>query len=121
MLVGNPSYGRSAWYGLPLRSTAFLLRYANHANLAKAFYAKVFNWNFKPAEGSYTEDNIAMFGFEDEKVKGLGGGIVKTEKGDLTQGKGAIKMYLYVYDIEEALEVTYFSLILWTHVWKRQS
>lgn len=76
--------------------------------LAKAFYAKAFDWDFKsnPAGSSQKDEDMAKFGYPDEKLKSLGGGIVKYEKDKMTRKKGGVVVYLYVNDIEAKLKVS---------------
>lgn len=75
--------------------------------LAKAFYAKAFDWDFKsnPAGSSHKDEDLAMFGYPDEKLKSLGGGIVKYDKDKMTMKKGGVTVFLYVNDIEAKLKV----------------
>lgn len=53
-----------------------------------------------------------MFGYPDENLKSLGGGIVKAEESKIRKEKGGTIVYLYVGDIEATLEVGISTLLL---------
>lgn len=56
----------------------------------------------------YSEDNIAMFSFPDEKFQHLGGGIVKSDEDPSSRSRKGNLLYLYVDDIEEMIAVSHF-------------
>lgn len=74
---------------------------------AKEFYRKVFNWTFKPMPSRYSEDEIAMFSFPDEKFQALCGGIVKSDGDPKSRSQEGNLLYLYADDIEEMMAVSF--------------
>jgi predicted enzyme related to lactoylglutathione lyase len=48
------------------------------------------------------EDKYHMFTTADKKTMG---GIVKTEAAKHTKGPGAVKLYIYVQDLEKSIDV----------------
>ena len=73
---------------------------------AKAFYAKVWGWTFKPNPPDsthYTDDGLAMFSCPDGKLMG---GIKKVEdEVDIKKTKGGTMVYLWADSIEDQGEV----------------
>jgi len=68
---------------------------------AKAFYTTVFNWSFQ-AHPAMTEEKYSIFNTPDKKHTG---GVVKTEAANHIKGPGAVKLYIYVENLEESIDV----------------
>lgn len=79
---------------------------APDTSVAKEFYRSVFGWTFKPMPPQYSEDEVAMFSFPDEKLEHLGGGIVHSDADPKSRSGRQNLVYLYVHDIEEMLAVS---------------
>ena len=72
---------------------------------AKAFYADVWGWNFKPnppGQTQYTDDCLAMFSYPGEKLMG---GIMKRDETSIRKTKAGVLVYLYAKSIDEQVEV----------------
>ena len=72
---------------------------------AKAFYAEVWGWNFKPnppGTTRCTDDFIAMYSYPGEKLMG---GIMKRDEACIRKTKAGVLVYLYAESIEEQVEV----------------
>ena len=72
---------------------------------AKAFYASVWGWNFKPnppGNTHYTDDCLAMYSYPGEKLMG---GIMKRDEGYIRKTKVGVLVYLYAESIDEQVEV----------------
>jgi predicted enzyme related to lactoylglutathione lyase len=85
-----PAAGSVCWTEIP----------ATDVPRAKAFYSTVFNWSFK-ALPAMAEDQYISFVASDKKTMG---GIVKTEAASHLKGPGAVKLYIYVEDLEKAID-----------------
>ena len=83
--------------------------------VAKAFYATVFNWKFLPHPSSTTlaEDDFAMFTAPGKEFPQ--GGIMKKDPAGHTKGQGAVKIFLYVHDLEKKMEVSFALCPLFIH------
>jgi uncharacterized protein len=88
-----PSINAPAWFSIP----------AKDVNRAKAFYEKVFDWNFRdsPDPVAYPPSNFAMFTTPAPSIKG---GIIKVNEVKAVVDDGAVLLYLRVEDIDSAFE-----------------
>ncbi|KAK0510059.1 hypothetical protein JMJ35_007453 [Cladonia borealis] len=90
----EPPTGSPCWVEVP----------ALDVQRAKAFYAEVWGWNFKPnppGETRYTDDFIAMYTYPGEKLMG---GIMKRDEACIRKTKAGVLVYLYAESIEEQVE-----------------
>jgi hypothetical protein len=67
---------------------------------------------------AYPEDKFAFFNLPDKKFP-ISGGIVQVNKENHTAGVGAVKLYIYVNDLEGVMEVRNIFLVAKGFEWIR--